>query len=275
MDGYAAGTPCQVVTQVLDSLLRATGAYRFYENRLSWQVEDGPIPSHIGIILDGNRRWAQDRRYAVDVGHAQGADVVEKLLDWCHDLGIKSITLYVLSTENLHRTVEEVQELFRLIEQRLTNLLEDDRIYSYRVRVKGIGKFDLLPQSLLSILREVEEKTAAYDGHFLNIAIAYGGRAEITDVVKSIAEDVKNGTLAPEAISEETIAGRLYTSHLPNPEPELIIRTSGEERMSGFLLWQGAYSELIFMDVYWPAFRKIDLLRAIRTYQKRKRRLGR
>jgi tritrans,polycis-undecaprenyl-diphosphate synthase [geranylgeranyl-diphosphate specific] len=260
---------------VLDSLLRVTGAYRFYENRLTWQVEDGPIPSHIGIILDGNRRWAQDRRYAVDVGHAHGADVVEKLLDWCHDLGIKSITLYVLSTENLHRTVEEVQELFRLIEERLTNLLEDDRIYRYRVRVKGIGKFDLLPESLLSILREVEQKTVAYDGHFLNIAIAYGGRAEITDVVRSIAEDVKSGTLAPAAISEETIAGRLYTSHLPNPEPELIIRTSGEERMSGFLLWQGAYSELIFMDVYWPAFRKIDLLRAIRTYQKRKRRMGR
>jgi tritrans,polycis-undecaprenyl-diphosphate synthase [geranylgeranyl-diphosphate specific] len=260
---------------VLEGLLRATGAYKFYENRLSWQVEEGPIPSHIGIILDGNRRWAQDRRYSVDLGHAYGADVVEKLLDWCHDLGIKSITLYVLSTENLQRTAEEVQELFRLIEERLTNLLSDQRIYKYRVRVKGIGKFDLLPQSLLGILREVEEKTAAYDGHFLNIAIAYGGRAEITDVVKSIADDVKNGTLSPETISEATIANRLYTAHLPNPEPDLIIRTSGEERMSGFLLWQGAYSELIFMDVYWPAFRKIDLLRAIRTYQKRKRRLGR
>jgi len=262
------------VKLVLDGLLRATGAYKFYENRLSWQVEDGPIPSHIGIILDGNRRWAQDRRYSVDVGHAYGADVVERLLDWCHDLGIKSITLYVLSTENLQRTEEEVQELFRLIEQRLTNLLEDARIYKYRVRVKGIGKFDLLPPSLLRILHEVEEKTAGYDGHYLNIAIAYGGRAEITDVVRSIAEDVKSGTLAPEMISEETISGRLYTSHLPNPEPDLIIRTSGEERMSGFMLWQGAYSELIFMDVYWPAFRKIDLLRAIRTYQKRKRRMG-
>jgi tritrans,polycis-undecaprenyl-diphosphate synthase [geranylgeranyl-diphosphate specific] len=263
------------VTEVLDGLLRATGAYKFYENRLSWQVEDGPVPSHIGIILDGNRRWAQDRRYSVDLGHAQGADVVEKLLDWCHELRIKSITLYVLSTENLQRTVEEVQELFRLIEERLTNLLKDERIYKYRVRVKGIGKFDLLPPSLLAILHEVEEKTKGYDGHFLNIAIAYGGRAEITDVVRSIAEDVKSGSLVPGQISEETIASRLYTSHLPNPEPDLIIRTSGEERMSGFLLWQGAYSELIFMDVYWPAFRKIDLLRAIRTYQKRKRRMGR
>jgi tritrans,polycis-undecaprenyl-diphosphate synthase [geranylgeranyl-diphosphate specific] len=260
---------------VLDGLLRATGVYRFYENRLSWQVEDGPIPGHIGIILDGNRRWAQGRNYSRQEGHAHGADVVEMLLDWCHDLGIKSITLYVLSTENLQRTSDEVQELFRLIEERLTKLLEDERIYKYRVRVKGIGKADQLPTSLLRVLREVESKTASFDGHFLNIAIAYGGRTEITDVVRSIAEDVRKGALAPEGIDEETIASRLYTSHLPNPEPDLIIRTSGEERTSGFLLWQGAYSELIFMDVYWPAFRKIDLLRAIRTYQKRKRRMGR
>ncbi len=255
-------------------MLRATGAYKFYENRLAWQVEDGPIPSHIGIILDGNRRWAQDRKYSVDAGHAYGADVVEKLLDWCHDLGIKSITLYVLSTENLQRTADEVQELFRLIEERLRKLLKDERIYRYRVRVKGIGKFEMLPPSLLDSLQEVEEKTASFDGHFLNIAIAYGGRAEITDVVRSIADDVKSGALAPESINEETIASRLYTSHLPNPEPDLIIRTSGEERMSGFMLWQGAYSELIFMDVYWPDFRKIDLLRALRTFQKRRRRLG-
>jgi tritrans,polycis-undecaprenyl-diphosphate synthase [geranylgeranyl-diphosphate specific] len=262
------------VTNVLDSVLRATGAYRFYESRLNSEVERGPIPNHIGIILDGNRRWAQNRSYTAEIGHAYGADVVEKLLDWCHELKIRSITLYVLSTENFQRSPEEVKEIVRLIEERLTKLLKDERIYRYRARVKGIGKFELLPGSLLKILREVEEKTAGYDGHFLNIAIAYGGRAEITDVVRSIAEDVQKGSLQPQAITEETISGRLYTSFLPNPEPELIIRTSGEERMSGFLLWQGAYSELIFMDVYWPAFRKIDLLRAIRTYQKRQRRMG-
>jgi tritrans,polycis-undecaprenyl-diphosphate synthase [geranylgeranyl-diphosphate specific] len=262
------------VTGVLDSVLKATGAYKFYESRLNSEVERGPIPGHIGIILDGNRRWAQNRSYSVELGHAYGADVVEKLLDWCHELKIRSITLYVLSTENFQRSSEEVQEIVRLIQERLTKLLKDERIYKYRVHVKGIGKFELLPEPLLKILREVEEKTADYDGHFLNIAIAYGGRTEITDVMRSIAEDVKKGTLQPSSITEETISGRLYTSYLPNPEPDLIIRTSGEERMSGFLLWQGAYSELIFMDVYWPAFRKIDLLRAIRTYQKRQRRMG-
>ena len=260
---------------MLDGILQSIGVYRVYESSLNSQIEKGPIPGHIGIILDGNRRWAQNHRLAVDLGHTQGADVVERLLDWCHEIGIKSITLYVLSTENLSRSAEEVEELFRLIEQRLKRLLTDERIYRYKVRVKGIGKFDLLPQELRDILDEVETKTAGFDGHFLNIAVAYGGRTEITDSVKGIAEDVRKGALSPSDITEETIAKRLYTSHLPNPEPDLIIRTSGEERLSGFLLWQAAYSELVFLDVYWPAFRKIDLLRAIRTYQRRHRRLGR
>jgi len=213
-------------------------------------------------------------RLTVELGHTQGADVVERLLDWCHEIGIKSITLYVLSTENLSRSSEEIAELYRLIEERLRRLLTDERIYKYKVRVKGIGKFELLPPSMRAILEEVEKKTAGFDGHFLNIAVAYGGRAEITDTVRYIAEEVKEGKLSPNEITEETISQRLYTSHLPNPEPDLIVRTSGEERMSGFLLWQGAYSELVFLDVYWPAFRKIDLLRAVRTFQRRQRRLG-
>jgi len=260
---------------VLDEIVRSLGVYRLYESRLNSQIEGGPIPGHIGIILDGNRRWAQNHKLTVDLGHTQGADVVERLLDWCHEIGIKSITLYVLSTENLRRSSQEVADLYRLIEERLKRLLTDERIYRYRVRVKGIGKFDLLPDSMKEILEQVEKKTADFDGHFLNIAVAYGGRAEITDSVRDIAEDVKNGKLSPSDITEDTIARRLYTSHLPNQEPDLIIRTSGEERTSGFLLWQGAYSELVFLDVYWPAFRKIDLLRAVRTFQRRQRRLGR
>jgi tritrans,polycis-undecaprenyl-diphosphate synthase [geranylgeranyl-diphosphate specific] len=260
---------------VLDEMMQSIGVYRFYESRLNSQIANGPIPGHIGIILDGNRRWAQNHSLTIDMGHVQGADVVERLLDWCHEIGIKSITLYVLSMENLFRSSEEVAELYRLIEERLRRLLTDQRIYRYKVRVKGIGKLDLLPESMKGTLEEVERKTAAFDGHFLNIAIAYGGRTEITDSVRDIAEDVKTGKLAPGDITEETISKRLYTSFLPNPEPDLIIRTSGEERMSGFLLWQAAYSELVFLDVYWPAFRKIDLLRAVRTFQRRQRRLGR
>jgi tritrans,polycis-undecaprenyl-diphosphate synthase [geranylgeranyl-diphosphate specific] len=260
---------------MLESALRYLGVYRVYEGRLKAQVEGDEIPSHIGIILDGNRRWAQVQGVFRGRGHEEGANRAEELLDWCQDLGIKTVTLYVLSTENLDRSPEELGELFKLIEARLGRLLNDERIVRYGVKVRAIGHLDLLPQSIIDLLAAIEKKTGGYSDHYLNIAVAYGGRAEITDVVKSVAQDVKNGKINPDSINEETVARRLYTSYLPNQEPDLIIRTSGEERMSGFLLWQGAYSELVFVDVFWPAFRLIDLLRAVRTYQKRRRRYGR
>ncbi len=259
---------------MLESVLRSLGVYRVYEGRLKAQVEGGEVPSHIGIVLDGNRRWAASQGLANLKGHEEGANRAEELLDWCHELGIKTVTLYVLSTENLGRTTDEVGDLFTLIEARLGRLLTDERIMRYQVNVRAIGQLDLLPRSIRDLLEAIEAKTAGFSQHYLNIAVAYGGRAEITDMVRSVAQDVKDGRLSPDEISEETVSKRLYTSYLPNPEPELIIRTSGEERMSGFLLWQGAYSELVFVDVFWPAFRFIDFLRAVRTYQKRSRRHG-
>ncbi len=259
---------------MLDTVLKTLGVYRFYEGRLKAQVEADPVPSHIGIILDGNRRWAASQGLTDGIGHEEGANRAEELLDWCQELGIRTVTLYVLSTENLERTIEELKGLFSLIEARLASLLTDERIMKYKVRVRAIGQLSLLPQSIRDLLSAIEAKTAQYQDHYLNIAVAYGGRAEITDMVKAVAQEVKEGRLSPEEITEETVGKRLYTSYLPNQEPELIIRTSGEERMSGFLLWQGAYSELVFMDVFWPAFRKIDLMRAIRTYQRRTRRYG-
>jgi len=260
---------------MMDGMLRLLGVYRIYESRLKSQIERGQVPGHVGIILDGNRRWAATQGMVVGLGHEEGANRAEELLDWCHELEIRTVTLYVLSTENLGRSPKEVAELLALIEERLTKLLRDERIYRYRVKVKAIGHLDLLPESVKNLLAEIEKSTAGFGDHYLNIAIAYGGRAEITDMVKAVAQEVRNGKLSPEQISEETIERRLYTSYLPNQEPDLIIRTSGEERMSGFMLWQGAYSELVFMDVFWPAFRKIDLMRAIRTYQRRTRRHGR
>lgn len=260
---------------MLESALRYLGAYKIYEGRLRSQVQKEEIPGHIGIILDGNRRWAQFQGVAQGLGHEQGANRAEELLDWCHDLGIKTVTLYVLSTENLDRTPDELRELFELIQARLNRLLNDSRIVRYQVNVRAIGHLDLLPKSIVDLLAEIEKKTSVYDDHYLNIAVAYGGRAEITDVVRSVAQDVKSGKLSPAEITEDTVSKRLYTAYLPNQEPDLIIRTSGEERMSGFLLWQGAYSELVFVDVFWPAFRFIDLLRAVRVYQKRRRRYGR
>jgi len=259
---------------VLESAFRTLGVYRLYEGRLQSQVEHDDIPGHIGIILDGNRRWASSQCLKEGLGHEEGANRAEELLDWCNELRIRIVTLYVLSTENLNRSAEELKDLFVLIEARLERLLTDQRIVKYKVRVKAIGHLDLLPQSIRDLLFEIESRTANYGDHYLNIAVAYGGRAEITDMVRSVAQEVKDGTLQPDEISEETVSKRLYTSFLPNQEPDLIIRTSGEARMSGFMLWQGAYSELVFVDVYWPSFRKIGLMRAIRTYQRRTRKYG-
>jgi tritrans,polycis-undecaprenyl-diphosphate synthase [geranylgeranyl-diphosphate specific] len=208
------------------------------------------------------------------MGHEKGAERAKQLLEWCHELGIKVITLYVLSAENLTRPSEELHTLLEIIKLNLDELLQDPRIEKYKVRVKGIGSFDGLPDGMKESVSRLEGKTKGYDGHFLNIALAYGGRTEIVDVVKLLAEKARAGIINPELIDQAMIEDNLSTAHLPNPEPDLVIRTSGEERLSGFLLWQSAYSELVFLDVYWPAFRKIDLMRAIRTYQKRNRRYG-
>ncbi len=195
-------------------------------------------------------------------------------MDWCEELDIKIITLYVLSTENLDRKDEELEYLYGLISQRLEKLYLDPRIHKNKMRVKAMGRTELLPDSINQILKRLDEATHEYDEHYLNIAIAYGGQNELVDAVKKISILIKNGSIDINDINKEIIEANLYTSHLPQQAPDLILRTSGEQRMSGFLLWQGAYSELIFMDILWPEFRKIDLLRAIRTFQKRSRRIG-
>jgi len=260
---------------MLKFLLSILGVYRIYEKWLWYQVKDRPKPAHIGIILDGNRRWARSHSLDPSMGHYYGADKTEEVLRWCLDLGIKTITLYVFSTENFNRPRREVERLMELFEERLQRLKEDRDIHEHKVRVKVIGRINLLPRRLQKIIREIEAVTRNYDEHFLNLAIAYGGRAEIIDAARKIAKKVLNGELSIEDIDEETFERNLYTSHLPKQDLDLIIRTSGEERLSGFLLYQSAYSELCFIDVYWPEFRRIDLLRAIRTYQSRKRRFGR
>lgn len=249
-------------------------AYKIYEKTLWNQVKDGVKPDHIGVILDGNRRWANMRSAPPSLGHERGADKVEELLRWCLDLGVRSVTIYAFSTENFQRPKEEVDDIMELLNERLRRILVDEDVHAERVRVRALGRLHLLPGGTQKLIKEVEEATKDYDGHYLNVAVAYGGRAEIIDAMKVIASEVKEGKLEADEIDEEVVEEHLYTSHLPKSDPDLIIRTSGEERLSGFLLWQAAYSELCFMDVYWPDFRKIDLLRAVRTYQKRERRYG-
>lgn len=255
-------------------LLSVIGAYKVYEEWLWHQLKGGVKPEHIAIILDGNRRWASEQALNLFSGHEKGADKVEQLIDWCLQLGVKSITLYMFSTENFQRSKSEVEEIMRIAEERFQRILADERIHENKVRVKIIGRVNLLPEHLQQLIADVEKSTEGYDKHFLNFAFAYGGRAEIVDAAKKIAEKVGTGDLSPDEVDEQLFEKHLYTSHMPNQDPDLIIRTSGEERLSGFLLWQSAYSELCFLDVYWPDFRFIDLLRAVRTFQNRKRRFG-
>ena len=182
--------------------------------------------------------------------------------------------MYVLSAENLDRKNDELDYLYELIHKRLEKLYNDPRLHKNKMRVKAIGTIGLLPESIKDVLKRLDQITKKYDNHFLNIAIAYGGQNELVDAVKKIGTKIKSGEIDVDGINKEIIESNLYTSHLPQSSPDMILRTSGEKRMSGFLLWQSAYSELVFLDIFWPEFRKIDLMRAIRTFQKRKRRIG-
>jgi tritrans,polycis-undecaprenyl-diphosphate synthase [geranylgeranyl-diphosphate specific] len=259
---------------MLPTILKTIGAYKFYEKWLEEGVRAGEMPEHVGIILDGNRRWAFAKYRDTLNGHMYGAKAAENFLEWCLGLDIRTVTLYVFSTENFVRPKDEIAVILGIIEDETRKLITDPRIHNHKVHVKAIGRLELLPQSLRAVLDEVEKTTADYDQHYMNIAVAYGGRAEIVDAAKRIIDEVQSGTLDAQSVDEDVFMKYLYTSYLPNPYPELIIRTSGEERLSGFLTWQAAYSEFVFLDVYWPEFRRIDLLRAIRTYQRRRRRFG-
>jgi tritrans,polycis-undecaprenyl-diphosphate synthase [geranylgeranyl-diphosphate specific] len=248
--------------------------YHLYERKLESQIKKEPLPNHIAIILDGNRRWARYRLWGNREGHDVGADKAEELLNWIHDLRIQITTLFVLSTENLNRRDNEIDNIYYLLERKLEKLYKDPRVHERKMKIKGIGSTEILPESLKHTISKLEDSTKQYDSMFLNIAIAYGGQQELVDAIKKVSTMVKIGSIDIDGINEELIESCLYTSHLPQSEPDLILRTSGEKRLSGFLLWQSAYSELVFMDVFWPEFRKIDLMRAIRTYQSRIRRHG-
>ena len=259
---------------MLEEFLSLLGIYKVYEKWLWFQVNEGTKPEHVAIILDGNRRWAAHKALIPWIGHRHGADNLDDLMDWCLELDVKIITLYAFSTENFNRPPKEIEEIMNLIEEKLCSILKNERIHENRIRVKAIGRIDLLPSSIQEVIQQVEETTKMYNERFLNIALAYGGRAEIVDATKKIAKKVKKGELKPSQINEKLFEKYLYTAHMPRQDADLIIRTSGEERLSGFLSWQSAYSELCFVDINWPDFRRIDLLRAVRTYQRRKRRFG-
>lgn len=251
--------------------------YRLYEGRLLQDVRVGELPHHIGLILDGNRRYARERGYSsILEGHQRGAEKVEEVLGWCEELEIRMVTVWIFSTENVSRTQEEVDGLLELIEKKMYEIAKDPKVHRKRMRIRAIGKMELLPASTVKAIQEAEDATRDYDAFFLNVAVGYGGRQEIADAVASMLREKWGKGLPTDRIIDEIsideIGKHLYTYELP--DPDLIIRTSGEIRLSGFLLWQSAYSEYYFCDAYWPVFRKIDFLRAIRSYQQRERRFG-
>ncbi|MEM2109656.1 MAG: polyprenyl diphosphate synthase [Candidatus Odinarchaeota archaeon] len=246
--------------------------YKIYKWKLWRQIKNGEMPQHIGVILDGNRRYARERGLNPLLGHRIGAEKVRDFLKWCWHLNIQVVTLYALSVENLQRDREEVEHIFEIAREKFQELLTDPSIKKNQVRVRALGRRELLSKTLLPVIEEAERTTENYNKHFLNIALGYSGRGELTDALRKISDQITKGVLKPADITEDLISKHLYTAGLP--DPDLIIRTSGEERLSNFLLWQSAYSELYFCDVYWPEVREIDLWRAIRIYQKRKRRFG-
>ncbi|HEX3787985.1 MAG TPA: polyprenyl diphosphate synthase [Pseudonocardiaceae bacterium] len=247
-----------------------------YVRRLQSRLAGQSIPRHVGVIMDGNRRWARQMGFAdPSIGHRYGAEHVERVLDWCAESGVSHVTIFLVSTENLiSRPSPEIQFLMRVIEEVIGARLARPES-GWQVHLAGL--LDLLPDSTARVLKQAKEATQdVTTGRHITIAAGYGGRQEVVDAVRSLLEEgARTGaTLAQlaETVTVDEIAANLYTSGLP--DPDLIIRTSGEQRMSNFLLWQSAYSELYFCDAYWPGFRQIDFLRALRSYAVRKRRFG-
>ncbi|MFH1211524.1 MAG: polyprenyl diphosphate synthase [Candidatus Woesearchaeota archaeon] len=232
---------------------------------------DNKVPKHIGIILDGNRRFAKRLMVKPWKGHEWGAQKVEKLMEWAEELGIKELTLYAFSIENFNRPKEEFDMLMNLCSDSFQKIIgRIAELNKKGLRIRFIGRIEMFPEAVKSRMKQLMELTKNNDKYFINFAMAYGGRAEIIDAVRKIAKKVKDGSLAPEEIDENMFAENLYL----NSEPDLIIRTSGEKRISGFLLWQNSYAEFCFIDKLWPEFEKEDLVAAIDDYSKRNRRFG-
>ena len=245
--------------------------YSFYEHRLARTLEPHELPHHVGVLVDGNRRWAKQFGATTEDGHRAGARKIVEFLRWCHELDVQVVTLYVLSTENLNRPPEELTTLLDIITDLMCEL-QDEGI----CRIQPVGALSTLPPALQEQLQCSARRTATNAGPHLNIAVGYGGRQEIVDAVREVFEDAEQRgeplSRTAETLSVEDISAHLYTRG--QPDPDLLIRTSGEQRLSGFLMWQSAYSEFYFCEALWPDFRRVDFLRALRDYARRQRRFG-
>ena len=247
-------------------------AYGLYERRLARSLKGAPVPRHVGVILDGNRRWARAVGADTAHGHRRGADKIVELLDWCEQAGVEVVTLWLLSTSNLARPEAELAPLLRIIERSLADLADPRHDW----QINPMGALDLLPASTATAMKEAAVATEGRPGLLVNVGVGYGGRREIADAVRSLLADrASRGATIEDVVATldaDAIGEHLYTRG--QPDPDLLIRTSGEIRLSGFLLWQSAHSEFYFCDVHWPDFRRVDFLRALRAYAQRQRRFG-
>jgi short-chain Z-isoprenyl diphosphate synthase len=263
------------VREFVDRLHPSGLLYATYEHRLIAELDHDRLPRHVAVLADGNRRWARTNApgQPLVAGYQAGADKLKEFVEWCDEIGIPVVTLWVLSTDNFARTgAEELEPLLSVIEQLVAGLAA-----SRRWRVHVVGALDLLPPESAARLKAAEDATTDLEGMLVNIAVSYGGRHELRDAVRSLlAEEARLGTPISElaeTLDIEHIAEHLYTKG--QPDPDLIIRTSGEQRLSGFLMWQSAHSEFYFCEALWPDFRKVDFIRALRSYGQRERRFGR
>lgn len=248
--------------------------YSLYEWYITRNLEADNMPNHVAIIMDGNRRYSKIQGNMDPIeGHKKGVDTLENVIEWCIDLGINIVTVYAFSTENFNRDKKEVEGLMDLFVQSFLNISTNKKIHKNKIRLNAVGKLELFPKKVRDAIDTAEESTKDYNERMINIAMGYDGRVEIVDAFKKIAREVQKGNIEPDEINEKMINDNLYTAGLE--DPNLVIRTSGEERLSGFLLWQSSYSELYFTDSLWPQLRKVDFLRAIRSYTQRQRRFGR
>src|SRR5689334_6547620 len=245
--------------------------YGAYERRVLKDLPKESLPRHVAVMLDGNRRWARARGAGTASGHQAGADKIEELLEWCREAGVEYVTLWLLSTDNLRRPEEELTPLLKIIETAVADLADTGNWH-----LKIVGARDLLPRETADSLRDSARRTKDVDGMTVNVAVGYGGRREIADAVRDLLLEKAAAGESIEQIAAgltaDDIAGHLYTKG--QPDPDLVIRTSGEQRLGGFLLWQSAKSEFYFCEAYWPDFRRVDFLRAIRAYSQRERRYG-
>ena len=246
---------------------------RIRTNRLKERILNDEIPKHVSIIMDGNRRFAWNRKIETNIGHKKGKEKLKEVMDWVLDLKIPYLSVYALSTENINeRSQEELDSLYELYCNGLNEMSEDPKIHNMKVKVQAVGRLEMLPDNVRNAIKNIEEKTKNYSEFLFTVCLAYGGREEIVDAVRKVSQEYASGTIKLEEIDTDKISNNLYSSDMP--DPDLVIRTSGEERISNFLLWQIAYSELHFTDVHWPSFNKNDLYEAIESYQNRRRRYG-